>query len=68
MFFKFSPMAAINTGGACYMPGTLSELIFANTSGPTADGTLTNTHSPITAGSDISVSGTDISNTHTFAG
>ena len=50
------------------MPGTLSELIFANTTGPITDNKLTITQNPITSGSGISVQGSEVSNTHTFAG
>ena len=40
-FANANPMVIINADGACYMPGTLSELIFANTSASLADGKLT---------------------------
>ena len=50
------------------MPGTLSEDIFAGTTGSITDGKLTVTQNPISAGSGISVVGTEISNTHTFTG
>ena len=43
------------------MPGTLSEVIFANTTGSVTDGKLTVTQSPISAGSGISVVGTELS-------
>ena len=55
-FSNTQPVTAIRAGGACYMPGTVSELIFANATGSIADGKLTVTQTPITAGSGISFS------------
>ena len=40
-FSNAHPMTTINADGNCYMPGTLSELIFANTTASLADGKLT---------------------------
>jgi len=68
------PMVIINADGACYMPGTLSELIFANTQASLADGKLTltpqasgGTTVSLTAGPGISVNGLEISNAHLFS-
>ena len=43
-FTNAHPMTIVNADGACYMPGALSELIFANTSASLADGKLTLAH------------------------
>ena len=67
-------MVIINADGACYMPGSLSELIFANTTASLAGDKLTLTPQStgggtvtLTAGSGITVNGLDISNAHTFS-
>ena len=49
------------------MPGTLSEIIFAGTSGAVSDGKLTITPDAPTAGAGITTSGLEIANAHTFS-
>ena len=71
------PMVIINADGACYMPGSLSELIFANTTASLTGDKLTLTPQSTggggggtvtsTAGSGITVNGLEISNAHTFS-
>ena len=67
------PMVIINADGQCYMPGTLSELIFANTTASVTGNKLTLTPQDtgdtvtLTAGSGILVNGYEISNANTFS-
>ena len=49
------------------MPGTLSELIFAGTSGALSDGKLTITPDAPTAGAGITTAGLEITNAHTYS-
>lgn len=62
------PMVIINADGACYMPGTLPERIFANTTASFTGSKLTltpqgtGTTVSLTAGSVILVNGYEMSN------
>ena len=67
------PMVIINDGGACYMPGALSEFIFANHTASLTDNKLTLTPQEanaitLTAGQGITVNGLEISNAYVFSG
>ena len=67
-------MVIINADGQCYMPGALSELIFANTTASLTDSKLTLAPPStggcgtvnLTAGPEITVSGLEISNAQTL--
>ena len=64
----------INAGGVCFQPGSVTELIFANSSGALAAGVLTIIQGGMTvagqAGIAVTGSGTQwsVSNAHGFVG